>query len=127
MATTKPRITITLERNQHELLKRMADYQGSSMSSIIVELLDSVVPVLERVCVAIEHARMAQESVRENLKEAAEESEKVVMPHLMAAMGQLDIFLEQCEKASKEASDPRSVITGVRSRKKGDSGSSKRR
>lgn len=99
MATTKPRITITLEPQRHELLRRLAEYQGVSMSHIVAELVESVSPVLERVCVAIENARKAQSGVRENLVRVAEESEKALMPHLEAAMGQLDIFLQQCDQA----------------------------
>lgn len=142
MSTTKPRITITLEPKHHQVLQRLAGHQGQSMSSIVAELVESVVPVLERVCEAIETAKQAQAGVRENLVRVAEESEKALMPHLQATMAQLDMFMAQVEQAGQKAaeedaatvtrrdarkrarrgagakddegSDPRPVITGVR-------------
>ena len=141
MSTTKPRITITLEPRLHELLQRMAAHQEQSMSSIVVELVESVAPVLERVCLAVEAARKAQAGVRENLKRVAEDSEKALLPHLEAAMGQLDTLIQAGElgavekdvataagRATRHArrrrgagaeddgqgKDPRPVITGVR-------------
>jgi hypothetical protein len=118
MATTKPRITITLEPHRHELLRRLAEYQGVSMSAIVADLVESVSPVLERVCVAIESARKAQEGVRENLVRVAEESERALMPHLEAAIGQLDIFLGQCEQAGQQAEEEAVAVAAVRGARK---------
>lgn len=123
MATVKPRITITLDQEKYELLRRLASYQGSSMSSIVADLLDAVAPVLERVCVAIEGVMQAQDGVREGLKRAAEESERAIMPHLTAAMSQLDAYVERCQKVEGDEKDPRTVITGVRSPVAGGDGS----
>lgn len=118
MATKKPRLNLTLEPQRYELLKRLAEQQGTSMSAIVVELLDTVAPVLERVCVAVENARKAQESVKLNLVKTAEEAEASLAPMLAEAMGQLDMFLGACNEAGEgaaEAENPRPVITGVRS------------
>lgn len=106
MSTTKPRITITLEPQHHELLQRMAAYQGQSMSSIVVELVESVAPVLERVCAAIEAARKAQAGVKENLVRVAEDSERAAMPHLQAVMGQLDELLTTFQQAGETSPAP---------------------
>ena len=45
MATTKPRITVTLDEGVYETLKGLSDLQGVSMSSIVSELLRTVDPV----------------------------------------------------------------------------------
>lgn len=146
MATSKPRITITLDQHRYELLRRMAGYQGTSMSAIVGELVDTIAPVLERVCVAIESARKAQDSVRSNLARVAEESEAALLPMLEQAMGQLDIFVQACNEAGSsadagaegtppsgegrapaEAENPRPVITGVRSTQKERKGRPTRR
>lgn len=139
MATSKPRITITLEPHRHELLRRLAAHQGVSMSSIVVDLLETVAPVLERVCVAIESAKKAQDSVRVNLVRMAEESEQAVQPLLAQAMGQLDIFLSACGDAAQSegtpprgedptpqaATNPRPVTRGSGPKKKGKAASPK--
>lgn len=140
MATDKPRITITLEPAQHDLLRRLAAYQKHSMSSIVVELIDSVAPTLERVCEAIEVAMQAKEGVRDNLRRVAEESEAAILPHVEASLSQLDMFLSTVHAEGKpkkgatgtratelrdggrgagaSARNPRPVITGVRSDEK---------
>jgi len=149
MATTKPRITITMESHRHELLRRLSELTGQSMSSIVLDMIETVAPVLERVAVALESAKRAQQGVKENLRRVAEESEQAFLPHVEAAMGQLDIFLTQVTQMAEESahaqgapgepgdgrgaaapgsagappaeSDPRPVITGVRSDSKGAS------
>lgn len=95
MATTKPRITVTLEPHHHELLRRLAGHQGQSMSAIMVELLETVAPVLERVCVAIEGAKAASDSVRPRLKVMAEKAEADILPFAEASMSQLDMFIAE--------------------------------
>lgn len=130
MPTAKPRITITLEPHRHELLRRLAACQGGTMSAIVTDLVDSVAPVLERVCVSLENAQRAREGVKSNLRRMAEEAEKVCQPHVDEVLGQLDLLLSACDAtadsaaasngdakepaAAAAASDPRPVITGVR-------------
>ena len=40
MATTKPRITVTLTERQHEVLRTISDCGGQPMSRFISELLE---------------------------------------------------------------------------------------
>lgn len=95
MATSKPRITITLPPEQHALLQRLAGLQGGSMSAVLVDMLESVRPALERVCAAMEQAKAMHDGMREQLRQAAEESERAMQPHVAAALGQLDWLVEQ--------------------------------
>jgi len=88
------------------------------MASIVVDLIETVAPVLERVCVAVEAAQQAQASVKENLVRTAEEAEAQLGPMMAEAIGQLDMFIGACHaagEAENAAEDPRPVITGVRS------------
>ena len=62
MRTFNPRVGLTLKPHRYDLLKRMAALQGVSMASLVTELLEEFYPVLERVCVALEMAKGAQES-----------------------------------------------------------------
>lgn len=93
MATTKPRITITLTEVQHRLLNRLSELQGVSMSSIVVDFLDSVVPVLERVAVVLQQAKDAPESVKKQIRDTAEQAERDMVPFASEMMGQLDMLV----------------------------------
>lgn len=124
MPTAKPRITITLHPGRYRLLNRLAEQQGQSMAAIVVDLLETVAPVLERVSVAIENAERAKGSVRENLARVAEETEAALQPHVDAVMGQIDMFVGQSKAPAAEGSTPVAVTTGVRSGKESRSGQS---
>jgi hypothetical protein len=64
MATTKPRITISLTDRQYAVLHSMSKSTGKPMSSTVVELLDSAVPALERMAVAFQRLDAANEQQR---------------------------------------------------------------
>lgn len=102
MATTKPRITITLEPHQYEVLKHLAGLQERSMAPLIVELVEAATPVFEKVCIAIENAKKAEESKKDELLRVAEESQKVLAPMYADAIDQLDIFIDAAKKLSEE-------------------------
>lgn len=101
MPTTKPRLAITLEPHRHELLRRLARLQGVSASFLVADLVETVAPVLERVCVTLENAQAASASVKENLRRVALEAEAAMQPHAQAVMGQLDMFLLQSVQAAE--------------------------
>lgn len=98
MATDKPRITITLEPDQHVVLRRLAGLQGGSMSRIVSELLAEVTPVLERVCESLELAKRAQAGVRANLRRVADEAEEDLRPLAEIARNQFDLFAAEVQR-----------------------------
>lgn len=112
MATTKPRITVTLEPHRYALLKRLAELQGASMSHLLADLLESVAPVLERVAVAIESAQLAQESVKPNLVRSAQKAEAQLVPMMDQAISQLDMFIRQAQQAAATGEGTRAVGEG---------------
>jgi uncharacterized protein (DUF1778 family) len=95
MPTTKPRITITLTEHQHALLQTLAGYQKESMSSIIVDLLETAVPVLERIAVVMKAASEAPQEMLDGLRGSLERAEANVLNQMQEHMGQLDIFLAE--------------------------------
>lgn len=95
MPTTKPRITITLSEHQHDLLGAMADAQKVSMSSIVVELLDTAVPVLERVMELINAAKRAPKEAIEELKRSLDRAEGDLIGMQSEALGQLDLLVKE--------------------------------
>jgi hypothetical protein len=68
MATKKPRAMITLEFEDHDVLKRLAEIQGTSLSKIVGELIHEVVPQLKGVLIALEHAKAASEKLTPEAK-----------------------------------------------------------
>ena len=103
MPTAKPRIQVTLTTAQYELLQRLSKLQHRSMSSIVAELWESIHPVLERVAVVLQAAVRAQDSAKEGLRAATEESERQLRPHVAAALGQLDMLTMDFEAVAPKA------------------------
>lgn len=103
MPTKNPRIALTLQPHRYDLLKRMAALQGATMSSVISDVLEELYPVMERVCVALEMAKQAQESSKQGLRESVDRSLGELLPIITASQAQMDIFLGTVEAAAKEA------------------------
>lgn len=100
MSTTKPRITITLEEHQHEVLRRLAAASGDSMSQIVAGFVDLAVPSLERVVLVMERANAAPQEVRTGLADAISRAEQELMPGIVAGLDQADLFLAEVAKAA---------------------------
>ena len=128
MATTKPRLTITLEPHTHAVVSQLAELQGRPKSSVISELLESVTPVLERTCYVLQIAERASSGVSDDLRESMERSEAKLQAMMQDALGQMDIFAEaltgsqasadECERSdhhgtAEQAGQPPHSNTGV--------------
>lgn len=94
MPTVKPRIQLTLDQHQHDLLKRLAGLQGVSMASLVMDIIEPACPVLERVCVVLEAAQRAQESSKDGMRLAMAKAEAELLPHLYDAVNQFDLFVD---------------------------------
>ena len=108
MPTAKPRITLTLEPHAYEVLSRLAAANRQPMASIVTEILDAAIPSMERVVAIVERASTASEEVRAGVVAAVERAERELMPALVAAVGQNDLFLAELQEkvgdgASKDA------------------------
>lgn len=105
MATTKPRITVTLTERQHEVLKIISATGGSSMSALLGELIEVSLPTLERMANTFQKLRQAQTMERAKMVEAMDESLAVLEPIAAAAVDQFDLFLGKIEQAVGGAPD----------------------
>lgn len=114
MPTVNPRVNVTLKPHQYELLTRLGRVQGRSRSAILLELLDLVFPVLERVVVVSEEAQRAQDLARTGLRESVERAEAAILPHVQAALGQLDLLVDQVAQPAAVSQDPALVGRGTR-------------
>lgn len=95
MATVRPRVAVTLNAEAHEAVRYLALATGSSMSSVIAELVHTVAPVLTRTAEVVAAANRARETQREGLRSAVAEAQKRV-GHLRfeyEAMGERQLSL----------------------------------
>jgi hypothetical protein len=97
MATSKPRITITLEPRTYDVLSRMARVGDESMSQIVTSLIDLAVPSFERAVVLMERAAVAPDEVKDGLRAALHRADRAVLPRLLAAAEQGEMFLGDVE------------------------------
>ena len=100
MATTKPRITITLTQRQHEVLKTIADCGGNTMSGMLGEFIESAMPTFERMAATFQQVRKANVQERARILEALSDAQTALEPVALAAAGQFDLFLGQAENAA---------------------------
>jgi hypothetical protein len=99
MPTVHPRLTICIPSHRHELLKRLAALQGSSMAKVVTETMETVYPVLERVCVVLEAAQRAQDSRKEGLRKAVAKAEQELAPTLYEVISQFDLFMDDAAQS----------------------------
>ena len=131
MATTRPRITVTLTHRQHEILSTISQASGQSMSAYIVDLLESCEPVLERMAATMQRLKALNDTRKASVAAALDEAPAAIEPVMNAVIGQFDLFASQVERAvgaadapatasgvasapAKAAAIPRPVITGDR-------------
>lgn len=74
------------------------------MSSLIAQLVDLAVPSMERLVVVLERARAAPQEARAGLASAIERAERELLPALVAAQDQTDLFLAEAAAAVGPAS-----------------------
>lgn len=138
MATEKPRITLTLEPEWHDVLSRLSEMQGRPMSKVIGELLREIMPILARLTSAMEEVQRANIDAKLKFLEGADRAEREIKPVVDAIRAQLDLFLASTSGAGVgpacgadtvllvETESPRPVITGATNSTKGDPTSKKR-
>lgn len=101
MATTKPRITITLTDRQHEILRSLSGSSGQSMSSYVVEFLDMALPTLERMAVAMQAISQSKEAQIGRIRKQLDEAQAVFEPLAALAVSQFDLFWGRIEEAAQ--------------------------
>lgn len=102
MATSKPRITITLTERQHAVLRSLSKSTGQSMSAYVVEFLEVALPTLERVAATMQALAQARETDIQRVREQLEDAQRVFEPVAMAAVAQADMFLGKIELVASD-------------------------
>lgn len=105
MATTKPRITITLNDKSYAVLKAISDCSGQPMSTFVTEMLDSARPTLERMAATFQKIKRAQDEERGRFLKKVDDAQAAIEPVVMQTLGQFDLFLGRIEEAVDGAVD----------------------
>lgn len=83
------RISVSLQDDDYEVLRRLSQLNGESMSAIISGLVQTVSPALGRVADVLEVASTAQGDVLANLQRVVNEGEASLSPLVSAGMEEL--------------------------------------
>lgn len=111
MATSKPRITVTLSERQHQVLKIISDCGGQSMSSLLGELIEVSLPTFERMANTFQRLSQVKTAERAKMLQAMDEAQSALEPIANAAVDQFDLFLCRIEEASGVLPDaPRGAL-----------------
>lgn len=116
MATDKPRITITLEPEQHAVLRRLADLQGGSMSRIVSEFLGEVTPILEKVADSLDLAKRASADARAKFVQSAQKAEEELRPLAEFTKSQFDLFASEIERLVQQGDAPADGVQATEER-----------
>lgn len=100
MATSKPRITVTLSPRQYEVIRSISQNSGQSMSAFVSELLEQSLPVLERMAETFRKIKTAQDEQKRRIVIELDQAQSEVEPVLAQVIGQFDLFMSRIESAS---------------------------
>ena len=103
MATTKPRITITLNDKSYAVLKAISECSGQPMSTFVTEMLDSARPTLERMAATFQKIKRAQDAERARFLESVDDAQAALEPVVMETLGQFDLFMGRIDRAVDSA------------------------
>lgn len=118
MSTNKPRITLTLEPEVYEVVRRLSAASGDSMSAVIADFLDVAIPQMQRIALVLEHAKAIPSQTKEELRDSLARSEAKLLSAVAEVTGQADGFIEELAEAAKaagaSAAEPRTRRTAAR-------------
>jgi hypothetical protein len=103
MSTTKPRITLTLEPEVYEVVRRLSAASGDSMSAVVADFLDVAVPQMQRVALVLEHAKAIPSQTKEELRHSLDRSEAKLLSAVAAVTEQADAMFERIAEVMNPA------------------------
>lgn len=101
MPTLNPRITVTLTPGTASVLRDLSTLGGQSQSSIVGELLEVSLPVLERVVTAMRSASTIQASAKAEIASGLDRAQA----KLEAQMGSMLIEMDEINRPLLEAAE----------------------
>jgi uncharacterized protein (DUF1778 family) len=113
MATTKPRITVTLQPHSYDVIRRLAAAGGETMSKIVGDMLDVAIPSLERVVLVMEQAASMSQEAREGMRASFARAEADMAPGLANLIEQRDAFIDDVVGAIEPDGKAKKRLTGA--------------
>lgn len=95
MATTKPRVTVTLEPHVYETYRVFAEAQGMRVSQCFAELLTEVEPSIRKTCALLVAAQAAPKETLDSIRDTFEGFAKQVDDAAGGAQSALDEALKR--------------------------------
>lgn len=112
MPTTKPRVQVTMEPHDHEVIARLAKLQGRTRGAVIADLLHEVIPALARTVALLEAAAEAPEQVKKGLRSVVDSVHDELVATAGHGIAQMDWLLSELQGGAGEGSTPISVTRG---------------
>lgn len=92
MATTKPRIMLTLEPSERETFARLAALQHTSVAKLIMEMIRPAMPTLAHLADLLETAESLKNEPNEQAQATVADKLAIVQAQLAEMLGQADLF-----------------------------------
>lgn len=112
MPTTKPRVQVTMEPHDHEVIARLAKLQGHTRGAVIADLLHEVTPALARTVALLEAAAAAPEQVKRGLRSVVDGVHDELVATAGHGIAQMDWLLGELQGGAGKGSTPVSVTRG---------------
>lgn len=100
MPTRNPRINITLKQADYDVIKRLSELTGTSMSKTILEYLEVIIPTLERVADNLEIIQKSDEKFKSGLVKSMDETLVRLEALNHYALGEYDVFLGNLKRGT---------------------------
>ena len=95
MATQKPRITVTLDRDVYDTIRGLADVQGVTMSGLVSEFLTMVNPIQQRVLRACQKAQALSTESKASMVSSLESGEAQLTEMLGPLLALMDRLVDE--------------------------------
>lgn len=113
MATTKPRITVTLSARQHEVLRIISENSGQSVSSFVSDLIEQTLPTLERMAETFRRIKAVRDDQRQRIAQELDSAHSALEPIVSQVLGQFDLFCQRVEDTAGVPPTPaRAAVVG---------------
>lgn len=108
MPTLNPRITITLTPAVAAVLRELSSLAGNSQSAIVGELLETSLPVFERVVAALRAASQIQASAKVEIAAGLDRAQQKLETQMGLMLSEMDEttrpLLEEAERVTRRGS-----------------------
>lgn len=125
MPTHKPRINVTVTQDQYDRLHQLSTATEESMSSIMSEMLEAMIPTFERMYEMVKAAENAPKEMVDSILERMESSQSKLVEAQRGALDAFDDLVPKrtvlpAQRAAARGSVPRPPTTnrGVNSHHK---------